>query len=144
MDECESEAWCPAAGQQWFPAGLSVGCVLPCEREAVLLMVPSVVSASVLSSASVQLSFQAGTGLGIRVVPPLPSSPGPRPISSPPQLELVLLPSPSRYLIAEEQSWPLPGFGSCTGKISVASLAQQRNWYPLSLQEGSQWGDQEG
>lgn len=65
-------------------------------------MVPSLVLASVLSSASVQLSFQAGTGLGIRVVPPLPSSPGPRPISSPPQLELVLLPSPSRYLIAEE------------------------------------------
>lgn len=34
----------PAAGQQCFLTGDPVGCVLPCEREAVLLMVPSLVS----------------------------------------------------------------------------------------------------
>lgn len=45
--------------------------------------------------------------------------PPPRPVSSPPQLELVLLPSPSCYLIAEEPERPLPGFGFCAGKIGV-------------------------
>lgn len=60
-------------------------------------------SASILVSTSVQPSFQAETGLGIRVAPhPSPFSLGPRPVSSPPQVELILLPSPSRYLIAEE------------------------------------------
>lgn len=66
-----------------------------------LLMLPSLVSASILVSTSVQPSFQAETSLGIRVVVPLFSL-GPRPVSSPPQVELVLLPSLSRFLIAEE------------------------------------------
>lgn len=57
-----------------------------------LLMLPSLVSASILVSTSVQPSFQAETSLGIRVVVPLFSL-GPRPVSSPPQVELVLLPS---------------------------------------------------
>lgn len=95
----------PAAGQQWILTGDIVGCVLPCEREAVLLMVPSLV-AQLLSWFLPQYSFLSRLKLawGIRVCPPNPSpfSLGPRPVSSPPQVEPVLLPSPSRYLIAEE------------------------------------------
>lgn len=89
-------------------------CVLPCEREAVLLV--SLLSSHVPSWVlPLWLSSQARAGSGSR------APPGPRLISSPPQLELVLLPSPSRYLIAGEPDPPLPGLGSCAGQISVAS-----------------------
>lgn len=53
------------------------------------------------------------------------SHPRPRPISSPPQLELVLLPSPSCYVRAEEPELAPPWVGFCAGKIGVASPAQQ-------------------
>lgn len=60
------------------------------------MMSPSPFSDPILGSASAQLPSQAGAGLGTRA--PL----GLRPVFSPPQLELVLLPSPSCYLIAGE------------------------------------------
>lgn len=88
----------PAAGLQWFLAGDLIGCTLPCEREAVLLMCSSLSLGSYLGFCLSTAFFSDWNWLGDHAPPP----PRPRPVSSPPQLELVLLLSPSCYLIAEE------------------------------------------
>lgn len=78
----------PAAGQQWILTGDIVGCVLPCEREAVLLMVPSLVS-QLLSWFLPQYSFLSrlklawGSGFAPPTPPPSPWGPGLFPLHPP-------------------------------------------------------------
>lgn len=60
-----------------------------------------------------------------------------RPVSSPPQLEPALLPSPSCYLIAEEPELAPPRVWLLCRQDQCCFLCS------AALQEGSQWGHQE-